>query len=443
MHVTSVLEPNATTLDTEYGPWSRALGQMYIVTTIVMSFGAADIKPMFHTAAIGLAIGSLLLAPKKALLDMRISLASIMMLSVMGLSALWTADSVTTTFVLRNEIPRALFLALIVGVLPAADVIAGLKKSMWVIILMTFGALLAIPATRAHDVIAGTSEPYPGWHGLFRHKNSMSPYLVFAFATLLVWDRGRISRPLGLLALSALLVGSTSVTGISTAAFVGSCYVWIVLFRRSKNRWSGGFLVASVAVGACLAVAGGAAITAISASSEKGASFSGRTFIWEAAFNAITDRPLLGYGYGGLFAEPPNDISRKIWAEIGFEVPHPHSGILDVLIQLGVIGGAIFGAMFVATLLGGFTIWHQDQRMANWIMLIASAQLVMGLSEPVFLGPWVIVSIMLRGMTLRVLPSWREGHTNAYQGDDEPGVPVESAARRDEEASEELMLTSR
>ncbi len=399
-----------TTADSYFGPWSRGLGQIYIVAAMVTAFGAYDLKPIFHTLVLGFAFGCLLLAPRQAILDIRVSLISVMVLSLVAASTLWTFDSVTTTFLVRLEVPRSFFLLLVIAVLPLEDTIAGLKKAMWVILALTAVALIMFPATRAHAIVAGTDEPYPGWHGFFLHKNAMSPYLIFALTTLLVWEKKKLSRVLGFIAIMALMVGSQSGTGIGASLFVVSFYIWVLLYRRSSNRWSGGFLIASVALLFCAGITGAAAVGQISESAGKGASFSGRTFIWSAVIDAIAQRPLLGYGYGGLFQRPPSDTTREIWRNIGFEANHAHSGLLDLLLQLGVVGTVLFGGLFVSTLIGGLGVREEEQRMTDWILIVLSVQILISLSEPVFLGPWLLVMMILRGLTLKTMPSWRQRH---------------------------------
>ncbi len=412
-----------TSANTYFGPWSRGLGQIYIVTTIVLSFGAYDFQPPIHTLALGFAFGCLLLAPRRAVLDIRVSLVSIMMLSIITLSILWTFDSVTTPFLIRLEVPRLVFLLLVVAVMPFEDTIGGLRKAMWVVLLITVAALIIFPEARFNGIVAGSNQPYPGWRGFFIHKNALSPYLIFALATLLVWERGRYARPLGFVVIMTLMIGSQSGTGIAGSLFVISFYIWVRLYRRSENRWSGGFVVASSALAVCLAAVGYIAVLAIAQASGKGTSLSGRTFIWSAVLDAISERPLLGYGYGGLFQRPPSDVTREIWRNIGFEANHSHNGTLDLLVQLGVVGTAIFGALFVSTLVGGMTADSPDRRLSDWILIVLSVQVLVSLSEPVFLGPWLVVIMILRGLTLKSMPSWRDRHgrvTTAHvQRDDE------------------------
>lgn len=438
--------PNKTlggsnTFDTYLGPWCRGLGQFYIIVTTVMAFGAVDIKPMFHTLILGAAFGCLLLAPRQAVLDMRVSLVSVCLLMVLAMSVLWTFDDFYTTFLIRLELPRSFFLMLVVAVLPQKDTIGGLKKAMWFILTMTIAALILDPSTRAHGIIAGSTEPYPGWHGLFLHKNSMSPYLVFALITHLVWEKRTAPRVLGFLVIIGLMVGSQSGTGLAASMFVCSFYMWLTLYRRSENRWSGGFLVASTAVGICGTVSAFAAVSQISAAAGKGTSFSGRTFIWEAVGRAVIERPLFGYGYGGLFQRPASPMTREIWRGIGFDAPHAHNGVLDLLVQVGVVGTVIFGALFFSTLFGGLAVRATNPGLTDWIILVLSVQVVVGLSEPVFLGAWVPVVLILRGLTLKSLPSGRQRHTRvalAFRGshgtdgsDGSPGEPDVAADRDD------------
>jgi O-antigen ligase len=63
-------------------------------------------------------------------------------------------------------------------------------------------------------------------------------------------------------------------------------------------------------------------------------SLTGRVGWWEAAWNAIVERPLLGYGaYAGRFA---------VASAIGGVTPTIHNTYLDVLLGTGVVGLTVF-----------------------------------------------------------------------------------------------------
>ena len=73
--------------------------------------------------------------------------------------------------------------------------------------------------------------------------------------------------------------------------------------------------------------------------SESVESFSGRTAIWRDVGPYISDRPLVGYGYGGFWT--PTRIG-TISDEEKWGVPDSHSTYVDSLLALGVVGLVLY-----------------------------------------------------------------------------------------------------
>jgi O-antigen ligase len=65
--------------------------------------------------------------------------------------------------------------------------------------------------------------------------------------------------------------------------------------------------------------------------------FTGRTDIWDALLQAISHKPLLGYGYlafWGLDSEPRYWLAQAV----DWDAPSGHNGWLDLAISLGIVG---------------------------------------------------------------------------------------------------------
>ncbi|UJB69157.1 O-antigen ligase family protein [Acaryochloris sp. 'Moss Beach'] len=72
-------------------------------------------------------------------------------------------------------------------------------------------------------------------------------------------------------------------------------------------------------------------------SAGKDPSLTGRTDLWVWALDDIGKRPWLGYGYGAFW----QDFSSKaalIRYAAGWQVPSAHNGLLDLLLDLGILG---------------------------------------------------------------------------------------------------------
>jgi exopolysaccharide production protein ExoQ len=84
----------------------------------------------------------------------------------------------------------------------------------------------------------------------------------------------------------------------------------------------------------------------------KDPTFTGRTLIWDVLFDKIhKHNALLGYGYDGFWQiwrgsdNPGANIKPSSLGD--YVAPHAHNGFIEVIIQLGYLGFAVFFALFV------------------------------------------------------------------------------------------------
>jgi exopolysaccharide production protein ExoQ len=105
----------------------------------------------------------------------------------------------------------------------------------------------------------------------------------------------------------------------------------------------------------CLAVASIAAAVYFAFDSDlildllgKDSSLTGRTVIWPYVIEAIGDRPILGWGFWA-FWSPSNPRSIEISREVGFgfQLPSAHNGVLELLLQIGVVGTAFISFIWL------------------------------------------------------------------------------------------------
>lgn len=132
-----------------------------------------------------------------------------------------------------------------------------------------------------------------------------------------------------------LLIGSRSVTPrlalLASVAVAGLLWSAPRLSPAARRRLLLGVALSTIAVALVLvrwpqwfALAVG-----------RDATFSGRLTIWRIVIDAIGERPLLGYGYGGFWRSAAAQPLAQLAA-------HAHNGFLDLLAELGVVGGLLF-----------------------------------------------------------------------------------------------------
>jgi O-antigen ligase len=113
------------------------------------------------------------------------------------------------------------------------------------------------------------------------------------------------------------------------------------------------------------------------------------------------ERPWLGYGYGGFWLGEEGP-SIEVWQLHGFPTPNGHNGLLDVLLDLGVIGAliAVFG--YVSYLRRAFHLFAIESTWDNaWPVLFLLALFLLNIAETDFLAPnvfywFVYVSVALQ-----------------------------------------------
>ncbi len=175
--------------------------------------------------------------------------------------------------------------------------------------------------------------------GIFSHKNFLGVYAALGLVLSLAALRGPVRW--GAVALCAWGVfASGAATGLA-AMSVGLSALGLISLGKTQRRRLVlyGPIVAALVIAA---VAASAYQSEILAALGRDDNLTGRTDLWAWAIWFFEQRPLIGWGYGGIFAESgpgPSDI----FFEGGYVAPHFHSGYLQVLAETGIVG-------FLATL---------------------------------------------------------------------------------------------
>jgi O-antigen ligase len=349
------------------------------------------------------AFGVLVLAPQLVVRRIPVSLLVLSMIGLMVASVLWTDNPPATAFALQQQVPLLVGMCLIAGMISLGDLVSPLLWAIRFAVLFSGVTVALFPEARIHINPEDPTDTLAGWHGFFPHKNTMTPFLVFGALTVLTFDRRWSTKLVTLAGIGVLMVGSDSMTGISSLFLAVSAWVWLQLYRNLDLRNSSVFLVSSLSLALFAVLGAVASLATITSASGKDLTFTGRTFIWSAVWEAITERPVLGWGLGGILsADPVTPRTAAAWRAIGFEVPHAHSGTLDLALQLGLVGLTLFALIYGSTLIDAVSMLRTRPSVAAWILSTMLVQFYMSLSEPVFLGNgWFLVLVLFRVLLFR------------------------------------------
>lgn len=378
----------------------------YLFLMPLVTFEAFPLPTIAILGVSGLGVLALLTSARGTLARMRISTAAIAFLGWCLISATWVYDS--TLFVNKSErflIPAFIFLAIGASI-PAELIVRGFLTGYYTLLGYIVFTLVTNPDARVQAATFNEGA-LPGWHGPFNHKNAMSTLLVVGVVFLLAFETRRCVRWTAFSVIAVLLIGSRSGTGLAGIIFVITAWNWLRNFVRQQKRMTAPFVFFSFAGLLVSMVVGLSTLPIILAAYGKDATFTGRTNIWSGVLWAIERRPLMGYGYGGVWISENVEPTFSMMRRIGFRAFHAHNGALDLILQVGVIGIVLFMCLFVPTLVSSLRLARRGSSVGAVIVVAGLAIAVMSLSESLFLGPWIPFICLCRGITLRAEQSPR------------------------------------
>jgi O-antigen ligase len=205
------------------------------------------------------------------------------------------------------------------------------------------------------------------WQGILGQKNLLGK--AMAVGMIVLWAaRGLLPWPVRIAAL--LACGVVMLMSGSRAAFAVTIVLALLapMYRMLRTRMT---TLVPLAI-LFLAAAAGLVFLAVSNSASllallgREATLTGRTKIWMAVWSAIWSHPLLGYGFSGFWAGIQGE-SARISAMLGFVARHAHNGFLDLWLELGIAGLALFTAGYLSAAGDGVRLLRLSRgRVATW-----------------------------------------------------------------------------
>ncbi len=385
---------------TNAGPFAMIACAIFLVFGVLLHFEAVPHPPSIAYVTALIPIGVLFLLRTEVLKTLTVSIPPLLLMVWIFLSSSWTEDPERTAFLVRLQLPLLIGFMIVGAVLSDRDAMKWLLHAGQFVLAISVAATAALPATRQGALLNG--EILEGWHALFPHKNDLGPFLAIFLGVVIVADKNRWTRWPTLIVTSVMLIGSQSITGLTSALVAVAALTWLRANERADDRVMSIAVVISTVIAIAGALGTRAGLPIFLEATGKDPTFSGRTDIWSAVWGAVVERPVLGYGRGGLFFNPPNDISIELWRQIGFRAPHAHNGVLDLTSQIGLIGLVLFAALFISTFRGAVHSYRRGEQFGSFVLVFLATLTVASLSEPVFLGPYMSVLTMLRIVTIRL-----------------------------------------
>jgi exopolysaccharide production protein ExoQ len=362
---------------------------------------AADVAVVAVQSLFGLiGLVALVSGARWRIVDRRLAAMAVLLVVWMVSSALWSADAGTT---LRESA--------MVGVALVAGVGAAVAVSERTLVLAGWVGVQAGLAWSALGIVTlqpGTQDT-KGWTGVYFNPNSLA--LLAAVGVLLSvvlaaqhW-RSRGRWPIvAVLAVAVaadlwLIRGTESLTPLAALLFALAAAALASLGRRFAGP--GRRAERHAARITALVGAGVIAVTVVAFVSRnswlesfgRSSTLTGRTEIWEVAFDWWKDRPLRGYGYLGAWADPQFAMDQL---EVRGEVlGSSHNSFIELLLGTGVVGFAL-AVVLTASLwtAAGHRALTGRMAAASWPLAVLVFVIVENLAETLWVGGQLVVVLV-------------------------------------------------
>jgi O-antigen ligase len=319
--------------------------------------GLTTIGGILSQALVDAAILVLLLRRPRLLLHNITAIPWVALLAFLAVaSTLWSLDLALT---LRRSVPFALaglFGLYFATRFPAQRQFAILRVAMVALALGTIAMVWLAPAIGLDHTPGHAAD----WQGVFTQKNACGRIMVLATAVILFGDRltARRSAALALFTLVLIMSGSRGAWMIEAAVLL----LWLMLraARRSGPRFR--ILLAGVAPLAVAALSAAFVLffAPLMRLLGRDPTLSGRTAIWTQVAHFIAQRPFLGYGYDA-FWRGMTGPSFQIDAAVHFIVEHAHNGFLEICLELGSAGLALFLLSYARAWIRLAALWRAGE----------------------------------------------------------------------------------
>ena len=231
------------------------------------------------------------------------------------------------------------------------------------------------------------------WRGIYNHKTFLGSIMSLGSLILLFCGLDKLQYRHPWVILFAFII-STFVLLRSTT--IGALLIFIIsicllfFFQMERKKFD---LFIILFVGFILV--GSLAVTVIASNTDtifnsfgKDATISGRTLIWPLLINKIQERPWLGYGYDTFWKGGWEGEVADIWRALiaGFEPPHAHNGFLEICLDIGFLGLAIFVIWFVFSCLRSLAWLRKNQTIEGIAPIVLLIHiLLLSLTESYFM----------------------------------------------------------
>ncbi len=258
------------------------------------------------------------------------------------LSAAWSFEPTETVKCATN------YFVMVIGAMGIAQTLHANQFMKVVVWVCTFAAFASLALLAASPGLATQDLGGICLRGVFPHKNMMGQAMAAGILASLYCIRiDATARTRYVLLTGVFVLLAVAARSSTSLLVIGSYLLLLTIMALYIKGGTARFLSFCV-----LALASVAAIVLVFdpdvlfGALGKDPTLTGRTDLWPFVIADIGQKPMFGWGYVG-FWTPANHAVQEIIDAIGWNAPEAHNGPLELLIQLGLVGTALFAWLII------------------------------------------------------------------------------------------------
>ena len=258
------------------------------------------------------------------------------------------------------------------------------------------------------------------FHGSFAHPNTLGRVSALTVLMCVALGQARmVSKAWWIIGIGAsgfLLIASNSVTSL-VALTLALGISW--LRSRIPGALSSGRLFVigwmSICIGGSIWLFKWEVANAILGLLDRNPTLTGRTYLWQGVWNAVMQKPFLGYGYNGFWSGSGN-VATQVYDQAGWTTMSAHNGLMEIGLHVGILGGAIFVIAVIPVIIRAFACdTEQGGGLPRIFLPILIYLLMLGLTESAYMNRNSIQWILLVSISIWIKTLHRAHDDEAFE----------------------------
>jgi exopolysaccharide production protein ExoQ len=251
-------------------------------------------------------------------------------------------------------------------------------------------------------------EPGGAWNGIVVNKNTWARLIVLTGIVLLSRPRPT-RRSIAFVMILMVMVMALLVASHSASGLIIMCTMMLLFWAFRALRWNRTHILLLAVTLALISI--GTVSYVVQHADEttrmlgKDATMTGRVPIWRATLVFVKKNPVWGYGYSAFWSQNsrPGRLVRE--ATNWDTLPHAHNGYIDLTLQLGGIGLALyFAAYLIAMKRAVLLVRRNTTRVFMWPLAFLIVVFLYQLDEASIVTPnqliWILYSSVLFSLAI-------------------------------------------